>query len=158
MLFLYLNKMKISLAVLVFVMGLSSLSLGQTILTNRSKSSAKTWLKGDFRKYKYNLTETDTTLMLTTIDSTISKVVVTCSFVKDNCLSEKIAFDCDTCYRITFNRMLDKKRFEWKEIAPGRYISKASRKLLLVGHSAERYLTLSMLTISDDEYKKLLGK
>ncbi len=143
---------------MIFVAALSSLSFGPCILTNRSKKSAKIWISSGIKTKKYKLSETDSTLTLTTTDSTTNGVIISCSFKKDNCVAQKIAFDCDACYRETMKIMLDKKRFKWKQVGPDRYLSKASRKLLLAGNSAEKYVTLTMLTMSDDEYKKLLAK
>ena len=150
--------MKTGLLALIFIVGLSMASFGQHVLTNRSQSSAQIWLKGDFRKYKYNLTKTDTTLMLVSNDSKLSPCSVYCSFKKrGNCFFQKEAFSCDTCYKISLTVMLNKKRFKWKQIGTDRYLSKYRRHLLLAGNAEKHYYTLTMLDIKEEDYKRLLG-
>jgi len=146
------------LLIVILLTGFYTDGFAQTILTGRDKSSTRIFLKGDFSKVEYNFTETDSTCTLTTNDAKISKVKVHCSFNgAGKCQSEKISFDCDSCYQHIFKAMLGKTRFKWKEVAQGRYLSKESRKLLLAGNSTAHYFTLSMVNVSDEEYKKLLA-
>jgi len=143
------------------MVGLSSLSFAQTVLPGRDKEGTKIWITNGFKKGLYDLTETDSTVTLTTNDK-YRPLIIHCSFdrpgKKGICLSEKVSLDCDSCYQKIFKLFLDKKRFDWKLIGTDRYLSKPSRKLLLAGNAAVHAFTLSILNMSDEEYKKLLSK
>ncbi len=151
--------MKTTLLLIASLICLSPMSFGQTILTDRNKHDTETWLKSDFRKFKYELKKTDTTYDLVTADTIWRPVRVHCSFDKQGkCRVQKMSFDCDSCYRRIFKDFLDRKRFDWKLVGPDRYLSKISRKLLLVGNTAGHYFTLSMVDVTDEEYKKMLNE
>jgi len=153
--------MKTLLLVFVFLIGLASISFAQTVLPGRDRAGTRIWITNGFKKGQYDLTETDSTITLTTRGESRS-LIIHCSFNKPGkkgiCRVEKISLDCDSCYQKIIKLFLDKKRFDWKMIGADRYLSKISRKLMLAGNAAVHAFTLSMLDMSDDEYKRLLSK
>jgi hypothetical protein len=159
--FLILMIMKTFLLVFAFSTGLASVSFSQTVLPGRDRPGTKIWITNGFKSGQYGLTETDSTMTLTTHDK-FRPLIVRCSFDKPGkkgiCKSEKVSLDCDSCYKKTFKLFLDKKRFDWKLTGTDRYLSKPSRKLLLAGNAAVHAFTLSILNMGDEEYKKLLSK
>jgi len=152
--------MRIFLLIFIFL-GLATIGFAQTVLPGRNRESTKIWITNGFKRGHYYLTETDSTVTLTTNDNR-RPLVVHCSFDKPGrkgiCQSEKVSLDCDSCYQIAFKMFLAKKRFHWKLIGTDRYFSKISRKLLLVDNTDQHYFTLTELAVSDDEYKKLLAQ
>ncbi|MEO6524513.1 MAG: hypothetical protein ABIN91_22710 [Mucilaginibacter sp.] len=149
--------MRCFLFFLILFTGLFVNSFGQTILIGKSKSSAAVWLKGDFRKLKYNIAQTDTSYMLTTADSSISKVSVYCTFnKKGDCISQKISFDCDSCYQKDLKLMLSRKNLEWSPIPSEKYLSKYAKHLLLIYNEKNRYYILKFIDINEAEYERLL--
>ncbi len=153
--------MKTCLFIIVFLTGLASISFAQTVLPGRNKEHTKIWITNGFKKGEYDLTETDSTVTLTT-HGKYRPLTIRCSFDKPGkkgiCLSEKVILDCDSCYQKIFKLFLDKNRFDWKVTGTDRYLSKPSRKLLLAGNASMYYFTLSILDTSDEEYRKMLGK
>ncbi|WP_448700475.1 hypothetical protein ACFGVR_00910 [Mucilaginibacter sp. AW1-3] len=151
--------MKTILSALVLLFTICSVSYAQKVLPGRDKSGTKIWITYGFKKSDYDLKETDTSLTLITHNK-YRPIEIHCSIDKTSrygkCVSEKINFDCDSCYQKIFKVMLDKKRFHWKLIDTNRYLSKISRKLLLAGNTEGHYFTLSILNVSDEEYKKML--
>lgn len=130
----------------------------QTILVGKNKERTKNGVESDFRKIKYVIAETDTTLTLTTNDTTIRPIIVYCGFKKDGqCFSQKIVFDCDTCYHKILKQILNRNRFEWKKVGADQYLSKYSSRLLLAGSTDNKNYTISLLDVTDEEYKKLMN-
>jgi len=155
--YIFMN-MKIGLLILVFIVGLSSVSVAQ-VLVDHSKFIVKSQLKHGFGKTRPTTYETDTSYLFQLRDSTKRPLDIYCSFDKSgNCKFQKTSFDCDSCYYKFFKETLEIKKFEWKQIGMGRYLSKYSRRLLLVGDDEKHYYTLTLLDMKEEDYEKLLDK
>lgn len=75
---------------------------------------------------------------------------------KGICYMEKLQANCDSCFTKYFTQTLKNRKYKWKEIQPGKYVSGFSNSLMLEMEVDASYAySIKKLTISRKEYKKL---
>ena len=108
------------------------------------------------------LTETDTTLHFSSkgADSS-SDFSETVSFSKEGkCNKIETMYGCDSCFQLNFSEILLLKRFKWRKIMEGMYISKFSKRLLFYKSSKHAfcYILQHNKYMTRTEYDNLILK
>ncbi|MFT3935587.1 MAG: hypothetical protein QM726_18310 [Chitinophagaceae bacterium] len=93
----------------------------------------KIW-KSYAKKDKLNMLETnsDSTVTFSIRDTMVRDMDFIAYFnQKGKCNKVEEIFDCDSCFRLKFNKVLSDTRLRWTKVAEDAYLSEYSKKLLL---------------------------
>jgi hypothetical protein len=100
--------------------------------------------------------ETDSTLSLIFRNTTVQNTDYIYTFnSKGKCIEEK-RISCDSCIKKFVDYVLSNKQMDWRKISENRYVSKFSKRLLLI--IGGNVYTISQLYWDRNMYKQVVGK
>lgn len=76
----------------------------------------------------------------------------------NTCTYQKWTFECDTCFHIMLNSILNKSRYKWKTSGKGEYLSKASKQLVLKVDESKQLFTITQLYMREKDFQGMYEK
>ena len=99
---------------------------------DKSRSDLKKELENWAKTVKGSFKETDSSLLLTSIDTRLGEIQETSRFDKNNkCTSQTFKATCDSCMQGLLSRLLSRKSYQWKKINENQYVSRFEDRILL---------------------------